>query len=98
TLAIALAQRGWEVLLVDRDTFPSDTVSTHIFYPNTLARFEQLGVLETLLASHSLPSLEWRVVGLGHEISGRFTAVGGFDHRRSAPRVTLAQALLHTPP
>src|SRR5215475_7231327 len=84
TLAIALAQRGWDVLLVDRDTFPSDTVSTHIFYPNTLWRFEQLGVLDTLRTSHSLPDLEWRVVGLGHEMSGKFRPVGGFDHASSA--------------
>jgi 2-polyprenyl-6-methoxyphenol hydroxylase-like FAD-dependent oxidoreductase len=96
TLAIALAERGWDVLLVDRDTFPSDTVSTHIFYPNTLWRFEQLGVLDTLRASHSLPDLEWRVVGLGHEMSGKFTPVGGFDHASSARRITLDQAIIDT--
>src|SRR5215207_9560092 len=41
TLAIALAERGWDVLVVDRDTFPSETVSTHFVYPNTVARFGQ---------------------------------------------------------
>ena len=51
TLAIGLAERGWDVLLVDRDTFPSETISTHGVYPNTLARFEQLGVMDTLRAS-----------------------------------------------
>ena len=96
TLAIALAERGWDVLLVDRDTFPSDTVSTHIFYPNTLARFEQLGVLDALRESHTLPSLEWRVVGLGHEITGKFTPVGGFDYASSARRITLDQAIVDT--
>ena len=44
TLAIALAERDWDVLVVDRDTFPSETVSTHFVYPNTVSRFEQLGV------------------------------------------------------
>jgi 2-polyprenyl-6-methoxyphenol hydroxylase-like FAD-dependent oxidoreductase len=96
TLAIALAERGWDVLLVDRDTFPSDTVSTHIFYPNTLARFEQLGVLDTLRGSHSLPSLEWRVIGLGHETSGMFSSVGGYDYASSARRITLDQAIVDT--
>ncbi len=55
TLARALAQRGWDVLLVDRDPFPSDTVSTHFTFPNTLARFEQLGVLDRLRAAHDVP-------------------------------------------
>ena len=36
------------VLLVDRDRFPSDTVSTHFMFPNTLARLERLGVLDRL--------------------------------------------------
>src|SRR4029450_11101411 len=67
TLAIALAERGWDVLLVDRDTFPSDTVSTHTVFPNTLARFEQLGILDTLRASHRLAWLEGRGGGGGRE-------------------------------
>jgi hypothetical protein len=41
TLAIELAGRGWDVVMVDRDTFPSDTISTHMMFPNTLARLEQ---------------------------------------------------------
>ena len=96
TLAIELARRDSDVLLVDRDTFPSDTVSTHMFYPNTLARFAQLGILETLRSSHRLPSLEWRVIGMGHEIAGRFTPVDGFDRASSARRITLDKAILDT--
>jgi 2-polyprenyl-6-methoxyphenol hydroxylase-like FAD-dependent oxidoreductase len=96
TLAIALAEQGWDVLLVDRDTFPSDTVSTHIYYPNTLSRFEQLGVLDKLRSAHSLPSLEWRVVGLGHEIRGKFTPVDGFDFASSARRIALDKGILDT--
>jgi len=85
TLATALAQRGWEVLLLDRDRMPSDTISTHLIYPNTLARLEQLGVLDRLRAKHDLPLVNHRLRGLGHEISGTFTAVDGFD-RAAAPR------------
>jgi len=84
-LAIALAQRDWDVLVVDRDTFPSETVSTHLIYPNTLARLEQLGVLDSLRAAHEVPLLESRIIGLGHEIVGRYSAIGGFD-RAAAPR------------
>ena len=32
-----LARQGFKVLLVDRATFPSDTISTHILWPHPLA-------------------------------------------------------------
>jgi len=38
TLAAQLAQGGWQVLMVDRDQLGSDTLSTHLMFPNTLAR------------------------------------------------------------
>jgi len=41
TLALELARQGCGVLLLDRETFPSETVSTHLIFPNTLARLEQ---------------------------------------------------------
>ncbi|HYR27093.1 MAG TPA: FAD-dependent monooxygenase, partial [Thermoanaerobaculia bacterium] len=31
--AMLLARRGFKVLLVDKATFPSDTISTHILWP-----------------------------------------------------------------
>jgi len=96
TLALTLAKRGWDVTFVDRDTFPSDTVSTHMIYPNTLARFEQLGILDTLRAEHQLPSLEWRVIGLGHVNAGLFTPIDGFDHSSSLRRVVLDEAIVKT--
>jgi 2-polyprenyl-6-methoxyphenol hydroxylase-like FAD-dependent oxidoreductase len=96
TLAIALAERDWEVLVVDRDTFPSETVSTHYLYPNTLARFEQLGVLDTLLASHDVPLVASRIIGLGHRVEGLFTAVDGFDRGAGPRRLALDKAVVDT--
>jgi 2-polyprenyl-6-methoxyphenol hydroxylase-like FAD-dependent oxidoreductase len=96
TLAIALARRGWDVLLVDRDSFPSDTVSTHFVFPNTLARLERLGVLDRLRSRHDVPVLGWRIVGLGHEIVGRFTPIDGFDGAAGPRRVVLDRAILDT--
>jgi 2-polyprenyl-6-methoxyphenol hydroxylase-like FAD-dependent oxidoreductase len=96
TLAIALAERGWDVLVVDRDTFPSETVSTHFVYPNTLARFEQMGVWDNLLAAHEVPLLESRIVGLGHEIAGCYTAIGGFDKGAGPRRSALDKAIVDT--
>jgi flavin-dependent dehydrogenase len=35
--AMLLARQGYRVLAVDRATFPSDTVSTHILHPHGVA-------------------------------------------------------------
>jgi 2-polyprenyl-6-methoxyphenol hydroxylase-like FAD-dependent oxidoreductase len=96
TLAIALAERDWKVLVVDRETFPSKTVSTHYFYPNTLARFEELGVLDTLRASHTVPLVASRIIGLGHGIEGLFTPVDGFDRGAGPRRLVLDKAIVDT--
>jgi 2-polyprenyl-6-methoxyphenol hydroxylase-like FAD-dependent oxidoreductase len=96
TLAITLAERGWDVLVVDRDTFPSETVSTHFVFPNTLARFEQLGVLDTLRAAHEVPLLASRIIGLGHRLEGLFTSVDGFDRGAGPRRSALDKAIVDT--
>ena len=96
TLAIALARNGWDVMLVDRATFPSETVSTHMVFPNSLARFEQLGVLDTLRAAHDVPLLDFRVIGFGHEIAGSFTGVDGFEQAAGPRRSALDKAILDT--
>ena len=96
TLALSLAERGWDVALVDRDSFPSETISTHLIFPNTLARFAQLGILDTLLAAHEVPLLEFRIIALGHDIAGGFTPVDGFDRAAAPRRIALDQAVLDT--
>jgi 2-polyprenyl-6-methoxyphenol hydroxylase-like FAD-dependent oxidoreductase len=96
TLAIALAERDWDVLLVDRDTFPSETVSTHFMYPNTLSRFEQLGILDTLWAAHEVPQLDFRILALEYEITGKFTPIDGFDRGMGPRRSALDKAIVDT--
>ena len=96
TLAIALAEHGWGVLVVDRDTFPSETVSTHFVYPNTVARFEQLGILDTLRARHDVPMVANRIIGLGNEIEGLFTPIDGFDRCIGPRRSALDKAIVDT--
>jgi flavin-dependent dehydrogenase len=96
TLAIGLAERGWDVLLVDRDTFPSETISTHGLYPNTLARLDQLGVMDTLRASHDIALLASRYVGLGNEVAGLYTPIGGYDRMAIIRRSALDKAIVDT--
>jgi len=96
SLAIALAERDWDVLVVDRDKFPSETVSTHFCFPNTVARFEQLGVLDTLRSAHQVPLLEWQVIGMGHRTAGTFTPIDGFDRGMGPRRSALDKAIVDT--
>ncbi|WP_435121092.1 FAD-dependent monooxygenase [Amycolatopsis thermoflava] len=96
TLATLLARQGKHVLVVERDRFPSDTVSTHMMFPDTLDRLQALGVLPRLLATHDIPFVHfsWRV--LGHEVAGDFTPVGRFERGASIRRITLDAAIADT--
>ncbi len=51
SLALLLGERGHRVLLVDRDRFPSDTLSTHFVGPQHVPLLAKLGVLEDVEAS-----------------------------------------------
>lgn len=53
--AMLLARRGYRVLLVDRATFPSDTVSTHLVHPLGVAALSRWGLLDRLAASGCPP-------------------------------------------
>ncbi|HJT14398.1 MAG TPA: NAD(P)/FAD-dependent oxidoreductase [Dongiaceae bacterium] len=49
--AMLLARKGYRVLAVDRATFPSDTVSTHILHPLGAAALSRWGLLDRLMAT-----------------------------------------------
>ena len=46
SLAILLGRQVRRVLLVDRDRFPSDTLSTHLVQPAAVRMLRQLGALD----------------------------------------------------
>ena len=96
TLANALVERDWDVVMIDRDTFPSTTVSTHLIYPNTLANLERIGVLDTLQAEHELAFVKHRFIGLGHVTEGTFTSVDGWEHASAPRRIALDKAGVDT--
>jgi len=58
--AMLLAQRGYRVLLVDRATFPSDTVSTHFIKPPGVAMLRRWGLLDQVIASGCPPVQRFR--------------------------------------
>jgi 2-polyprenyl-6-methoxyphenol hydroxylase-like FAD-dependent oxidoreductase len=51
TTAMLLARQGHSVLLVDRATFPSDTLSTNVIHARGIALLDKWGLLDRLLAS-----------------------------------------------
>jgi 2-polyprenyl-6-methoxyphenol hydroxylase-like FAD-dependent oxidoreductase len=53
--AMLLARKGYEVLVVDRATFPSDTISTHLIHPPGVAALRRWGLLDRLVATECPP-------------------------------------------
>ena len=93
-LATRLARAGWDVLLVDQATFPSDTTSTHFVFPNTLARLEHLGVMERLNENHDIPRLLFSWSVLGQTVAGPFTPIVGIERMSCIRRIVLDHALV----
>ncbi len=50
-----LARNGYRVLLVDRATFPSDTISTHVVQPTGVGALRRWGLLDRLIATGCPP-------------------------------------------
>jgi 2-polyprenyl-6-methoxyphenol hydroxylase-like FAD-dependent oxidoreductase len=53
--AMLLGRKGFKVLVVDRATFPSDTLSTHVVHPQAVAHLARWGLLERLVATGCPP-------------------------------------------
>jgi 2-polyprenyl-6-methoxyphenol hydroxylase-like FAD-dependent oxidoreductase len=54
-VAMLMARKGYRVLVVDRATFPSDTVSTHFIHPPGVASLRRWGLLDRLTATGCPP-------------------------------------------
>jgi len=91
--AMLLARRGHRVLLLDRSTFPSDTVSTLVIQPHGIAALDRWGLLDEVRAT-GCPPIERSSFDFGPvTISGRPRAVDG--HATTiAPRRTLLDEIL----
>jgi flavin-dependent dehydrogenase len=53
--AMLLARKGYRVLLVDRATFPSDTLSTHMVHAPGIAALQRWGLLDAVIATGCPP-------------------------------------------
>jgi 2-polyprenyl-6-methoxyphenol hydroxylase-like FAD-dependent oxidoreductase len=86
--AMLLARRGFKVLLVDRATFPSDTISTHILWPQGAEILARWGLLHALAAT-GVPPICLRMTfdvgpfALRGTIPDANEGAGGFCPRRT---------------
>jgi flavin-dependent dehydrogenase len=88
-----LARRGYRVLLVDRATFPSDTISTHFIWTPGVACLKRWGLLDRLSSTNCPASC---AVGLdlgAFHLSGCPPAMDGVAEMY-APRRTVLDKLL----
>jgi flavin-dependent dehydrogenase len=62
--AMLLARKGYKVLVVDKATFPSDTISTHLIHPPGVGALARWGLLEAVVAT-GCPPVDTYVVDFG---------------------------------
>jgi 2-polyprenyl-6-methoxyphenol hydroxylase-like FAD-dependent oxidoreductase len=87
-LAMLLARRGYKVLVVDRATFPSDTISTHILWPHGAEILDGWGLLSSLAATGVPPICRRMTFDVGPfalrgTIPDANNGAGGFCPRRT---------------
>jgi flavin-dependent dehydrogenase len=91
--AMLLARNGHRVLLVDRTTFPSDTLSTHYIHQPGIARLRRWGLLERL-AETGCPPVRMLTFDVGpFALTGAPPPSAGTADAY-APRRTILDALL----
>ena len=89
--AMLLARAGHRILLVDRATFPSDTVSTHLVHPPGVAAWMRWGVADQIIDS-GCPAIHTYAFDFGP-----FTIAGAPGHDGAAsyaPRRTIVDKIL----
>ncbi len=84
--AMLLARGGYEVLVVDRASFPSDTISTHLVHAPGVAALRRWGLLERAVAS--CPPIETYAFDFGP------FAITGTPGTAYAPRRTVLDTVL----
>lgn len=96
TLASLLGAGGFKVLLLERATFPSDTLSTHVIYGDSFGIWQRIGAWDAIerLDSAKLKGISW--IRDGHpDIRGRFWPVRGHDYSLCIRRVLLDDVLFN---
>lgn len=94
--AIALAREGRRVVVVDRASFPSDTLSTHLLFAGGVAELEALGARERVEALGPPRLARAHVAALGYGVTTGCTPTDGIDYSLCVRRTGLDAALVQT--
>ena len=92
--AMLLARRGLNVLVVDRATFPSDTLSTHQVQVPGVARLARWGVLDQVLAAGTPLTRSARFDQGAAAFTGHYQAYEGVSAMCSPRRTVLDKVLV----
>jgi 2-polyprenyl-6-methoxyphenol hydroxylase-like FAD-dependent oxidoreductase len=92
--AMLLARRGYRVLVVDRATFPSDTISTHLIHPPGIAALARWGLLDRLVAT-GCPPIDTYAFDFGPIVLAGSPAIPDAPVAYSPRRTVLDQLLVH---
>ena len=87
--AMLLARRGRRVLLLDRATFPRDTLSTHYIHQSGVARLARWGLLDRLAATGCPPIRRYRFDVGPFALTGSPPPIDGVDAAYSPRRYVL---------
>jgi len=91
--AMLLARKGYSVLAVDRATFPSDTLSTHVVHAPGVAALQRWGLLDAVIATGCPPITGYQFDFGPITISGTTKPVDGIT-TAYAPRRSVLDAIL----
>jgi flavin-dependent dehydrogenase len=91
--AMLLARKGYRVLAVDRATFPSDTLSTHVIHAPGVAALKRWGLLDRLVETGCTPITGYQFDFGPITLTGTTKPVGGVDVAY-APRRTVLDMIL----
>jgi menaquinone-9 beta-reductase len=92
--AILLARHGRRVLLVDKDSFPSDRLSTHIVLGGGTKVLERMGVLEMLERLGGVRFSKMRSIGPDFDYGGALAREGADDRGLCLGRVLMDAAMI----
>jgi 2-polyprenyl-6-methoxyphenol hydroxylase-like FAD-dependent oxidoreductase len=99
--AMLLARKGYRVLLLDRATFPSDTISTHVLWPHGAEILDRWGLLDRLASSGCPPVVLDMIFDVGPfalhgGVVGTNKGRGGFCPRRTVLDKLLVDAAVES--
>src|SRR5688572_28832705 len=92
--AMLLAQKGYRVLVVDRATFPSDTMSTHIIHAPGMAALDRWGLAGQVSASGCPPVHTYRLDFGPLALAGKPRGLPGAPQAYAPRRIVLDQILV----